>query len=404
MLIYVEDTITYEKLQIPDDSRLCDLETITIQVKPKCAKPFVIIAWYRPSNHKIDDILNIEKVYKTETEVIISGDVNCDDLPDQDKNSIVAKLRGFYKQYQFRQLIKHPTRTTDKSSTLLDHSATNKPNFIILSGSKSIGFSDQDFVFGIHKISGRIREEPKIVNCRNTKHYTPKIFRKALSEASWEHILTAMDPNTMSELWFDQFTNILDQIAPFKQRKVKNCYAPYIDKDLRQTTLLRDFYKKKHAKFKDPSDWSAYKKLRNEANSQKKLKRKSYFSQKLEESRGNIKDTWKILNTAMGRKSKTTNINSLQVGSETFSEPGEIAKELNYHFGSVARKVLAKAPNNTSKPEGCINPDYYLSFIPKKKEPFKFKEITPKQIIKCVSKMKNSKSDKVPNMFLKDTM
>ena len=226
MLIYVEDTITYEKLQIPDDSRLCDLETITIQVKPKCAKPFVIIAWYRPSNHKIDDILNIEKVYKTETEVIISGDVNCDDLPDQDKNSIVAKLRGFYKQYQFRQLIKHPTRTTDKSSTLLDHFATNKPNFIILSGSKSIGFSDQDFVFGIHKISGRIREEPKIVNCRNTKHYTPKIFRKALSEASWEHILTAMDPNTMSELWFDKFTNILDQIAPFKQRKVKNCYAP----------------------------------------------------------------------------------------------------------------------------------------------------------------------------------
>ena len=103
-----------------------------------------------------------------------------------------------------------------------------------------------------------MREEPKIVNCRNTKHYTPKMFRKALSEASWEHILTAMDPNTMSELWLDQFTDILNQIAQFKQRKVKNCCAPYIDKDLRQTMLLRDFYKKKHAKFKDPGDWSAY--------------------------------------------------------------------------------------------------------------------------------------------------
>ena len=140
--IYIKDTITYEKPQI-DDTKLCDLETITIQVKPKCAKPFVIIAWYRPPNHKIDDILNIEKVYKTfdktATEVIILGDVNCDDLPDQDKNSVVAKLRGFYKQYQFRQLIKHPARTTDKSSTLLDHFATNKPNFVTLSGSKSIG-------------------------------------------------------------------------------------------------------------------------------------------------------------------------------------------------------------------------------------------------------------------------
>ena len=105
---------------------------------------------------------------------------------------------------------------------------------------------------------------------------------------------------------------------------MKNSYAPYIDKDLRQTMLLRDFYKKRHAKFKDPGDYSAYKKLRNEANSKIKFKRKSYFSQKLEESRGNIKDTWKILNIAMGRKSKSININSLQVGLETFSEPGEI--------------------------------------------------------------------------------
>ena len=147
-----------------------------------------------------------------------------------------------------------------------------------------------------------MRKEPKIVNCRHTEHYTPEIFRKALSEVSWEHIFTAMDPNTMSELWLDQFTDIPDQTAPFKQRKVKNSYAPYIDKDLRQTMLLRDFYKKKHTKFKDPSDWSAYKKLRNEANSKIKSKRKSYFSQKLEESKGNIKDTWKILNTAIGQK------------------------------------------------------------------------------------------------------
>ena len=66
----------------------------------------------------------------------------------------------------------------------------------------------------------------------------------------------------------------------------------------------------------------------------------------------------------MGRKSKTTNINSLQVGSEIFAEPGQIAEELNYYFGSVARKALAEAQTNTSKPEGSISPDYYLSFMP----------------------------------------
>ena len=63
------------------------------------------------------------------------------------------------------------------------------------------------------------------------------------------------------------------------------------------------------------------------------------------------------------------NINSLLVGSEIFLEPGEIAKELNYHFGFVARKVLAEAQANTSKPEGSINPDYFCPLYPRKKNP-----------------------------------
>ena len=139
VLIYIKDTIT-----------------ITYEILQNVDTKFVIIAWHRPPNYKIDDVLYIVKVYKTfyniETEITrwnrLEG-VNCDDLPNQDKNSIVAKLRGFYKQYQSRKLLKHPARTTDKSSTLLDHFATNKPNFITLSGSKSVGFSDDDLVFGI---------------------------------------------------------------------------------------------------------------------------------------------------------------------------------------------------------------------------------------------------------------
>ena len=68
------------------------LETVSIQIKLKCAKPFVIIAWYRPPKNKIDDILNIEKLYKnhekSNNEVIIIGDSDCDDLPNQDKSSM----------------------------------------------------------------------------------------------------------------------------------------------------------------------------------------------------------------------------------------------------------------------------------------------------------------------------
>ena len=132
------------------------------------------------------------------------------------------------------------------SSTLLDHFATNKPNFITYSGSRTIGFCDHDLIFGMRKISCGMHKEPKIINCRYNRHYTPELFRKALSEASWEYILSAEDPNTMSEKWLDQFTEILDQIAPFKQWKVKNSYAPFIDKELKHKMLQRDLYKVTH--------------------------------------------------------------------------------------------------------------------------------------------------------------
>ena len=77
VLVYIKDTITYDRI-LDSDLEPNSLETVNIQIKPKCAKPFAIIAWYHPPKHKIDEILNIEKLYKnhdkSNTEVIIMGD------------------------------------------------------------------------------------------------------------------------------------------------------------------------------------------------------------------------------------------------------------------------------------------------------------------------------------------
>ena len=84
--------------------------------------------------------------------------------------------------------------------------------------------------------------------------------------------------------------------------------------------LLHDLHKKRHTRLHDPTNWLNYKQLRNEVTFELKAKRKSYFSQKLEESQGIIKETWNVLNTAMGHKSKTTVINSLEVNSDTITD------------------------------------------------------------------------------------
>ena len=128
-------TITYEKI-LDSDLELNSLETVSIQIKPKCANTFVIISLVLPPKHKIDDILNIEILHKSHeksnTEVIIMRGSNCDVLPDQDKSSIAARLRTLYEQYVFKQSIRKVTRTANRSSTLLDHFANKAQQYCLL--------------------------------------------------------------------------------------------------------------------------------------------------------------------------------------------------------------------------------------------------------------------------------
>ena len=103
--IYIKNTISYEvHTDIPNN----ELETICFEIKPKCSKSFVIIAWYRPPKYKaldIDDIKNVYQFFDTkDKEIILLGDTNCDDLPEEGKNAVVRNLRNFYREFHMKQL------------------------------------------------------------------------------------------------------------------------------------------------------------------------------------------------------------------------------------------------------------------------------------------------------------
>ena len=117
--------------------------------------------------------------------------------------------------------------------------------------------------------------------------------------------------------------------ATAEQRKVKNSYVAYIDKDLRHKMFLRDLFKKRFNRSKNTVDWQRFTKLRNEVNSFKHVKKHAFYTQKLDETRGDINGTWKVLNNAMGkRKSKSAKINSLKVHRKDISDSTAIANEL----------------------------------------------------------------------------
>ena len=150
----------------------------------------------------IDEIETLLKSIDAEDkEIILMGDVNCNDLDIESKNSILVSLRNMYHTYQLKQLIKFPTRSTLSSQTLFDHFATNKSKFITESGVFTTGFSDHDLVFGIRKISTRINREPKVVETSQLKNYNPEKFSQNLEQVNWKNILKLSDVNEMSLEW-----------------------------------------------------------------------------------------------------------------------------------------------------------------------------------------------------------
>ena len=278
--IFLRETLNFEHRT---NIKAENLEIICIKIKPKCRKPFFVLAWYRPPNYETETLkeLNdlLELLDKENKEIIVIGDVNCNDLDQDGKNKILVKLRNLCSEHQLKQLIKNPTRSTLTSQTLIDHFATNKPRLITNSGVFTTGFSDHDLIFGIRKISSKLNREPKIVRSRQLKHYNENEFMLSLKQVDWKIILEGGDINTMPTKFEDQFIAILDKHAPLRERKVKNFYAPYIDHELRHKMFLRDLHKKRFNKSRNPDDWARFKKLRNEINSMR-MKRKKNISQK----------------------------------------------------------------------------------------------------------------------------
>ena len=400
--MYVRETIDFEHRT---DLQTDNLEILCIEVKPKFSKSFLVLAWYRPPKYEHETLNTLETLLKTieneNKEIILIGDINCNDLNTDYKNKVIDHLRSVYRQFQMKQLIKFPTRSTLTSQTLIDHFASNKPGYIIDPGVFTTGFSGHDLIHGVRKVSSRINREPKITKSRQLKNYDPAKFRKELQQVDWESIIELNDVNAMSLEWEKEFIRVLDKHAPIRQRKVRNSYAPYIDKELKHKMFMRDFYKKRFSKTKNTDDWKFYQDFRNTANVEKCKKKKVFYSHKLDKSKNDIKNTWKLLNMAIGTKSKTTKINSLTINGKILKDPKEIADKLiNQNFCTTARRVQEET---SAGDDDIPSFDSYLTKVSKIQRSFKFKRITSEDIVDAIAKLKNSWSENIPTRFFKDS-
>ena len=322
-------------------------ETIWIDILLPKTKPILIGTVYRPP--KDNDFFEYfeEQLNKIipGCEIYILGDFNI---------CFMHKLSVLYKKYQnclnmfnLKQIIDEPTRVTCSSKTLIDHIVVNSEEKISQSGVLPIGLSDHFLIYctrnsGSNKNCGRKQNDIKI---RSTKNYDKDVFIDKLNKADWSKLYLSRNINSAWSIFRDIFLSVLDEVAPFKEIKVKKHTEPWITSDILEQIHHRDYllhmYKKTGSKFY----YTNYCKVRNKVQRDVKTAKSLFFEEKIEENKNSPKKLWQqFKNLGYSTKQKETSNIVLNVDNINCHDSSIVANHFNTFFTNVAASLVAKLP------------------------------------------------------------
>ena len=90
---------------------------------------------------------------------------------------------------------------------------------------------------------------------------------------------------------------------------------------------------------------NAYRQVRNQANSMNSRLKREYFTNKVNECEGYLKQTWSTVCKLAKKRSKSTQTQSLKVEDTLIKDSESIANAMNEYFCSVGDKLRRKIPD-----------------------------------------------------------
>ena len=88
--------------------------------------------------------------------------------------------------------------------------------------------------------------------------------------------------------------------------------------------------------------WQAFRQLRNKVICSLRNLRRGYYTREIEENKGNLKNTWKILKHAIGKETKNVSIDKISKDGKIITDPIDIAACYNDHFAFIGQRLAAK--------------------------------------------------------------
>ena len=105
------------------------------------------------------------------------------------------------------------------------------------------------------------------------------------------------------------------------------------------------------------------------------------------------------MNSALRRRSKTTTIQRSRVNGADFTESDKISEQFYKYLCNIASDILKESEEFDSLE---ISFESYITKVPKTNSSFRFKRISPADVLHHVGRLNSSRSRAVPTRFIKD--
>ena len=178
---------------------------------------------------------------------------------------------------------------------------------------------------------------------RISEKFDKERFLDELLAQHWDYVyFFGNDPNTTWEIWKDLFLEVLDKHAPLQQKKIRSNKIPWITSQIKSLIITRDKLKIKATISKSVTDWENYKAARNEVNIKLRNAKQNYYSTKIAHGQKcNPKEAWKKINNLLGKKTKQTIVNELDMNKNIVQDPQEIVEGFNEYFSNMGPNLAS---------------------------------------------------------------
>jgi hypothetical protein len=255
-------------------------------------KPIFVGTYYRPPTQSdfLDRLERFLIQVHQDCKIIVLGDFNICTL--NTGNPLYNAYNKVIKLFGLTQLITEPTRVTDKSKSLIDHILCSDTEKICQSGVINTGVSDHSLIYCTRNSSKTYFGKHNHVKIRSTRNYDKAIFINLLTQAEWSKCFHASNVN---ENWctFKQFfMNILDNIAPVKESRLKQKTEPWMSSDILDNIHLRDQFLLNFRKSGMHEEYKSYCRTRHCVKRQCRKAKCDYLNDKIDENKHNPKKLW----------------------------------------------------------------------------------------------------------------